>query len=422
MNTMNRNTKKVFGLVIVLLLALMTLHLVSAASAVRISVSKYEPYPATPGQLVKVWFLVTNDGDTAANDVILEAMPEYPFTMYSGSNVKDIGFIGPQSEYLVDFTFKIDENAVQGNNILKMKYKEASLANAIEQTVDAAIFVQNQDATLSIDSVHIEPAEIMPGSDGTITITVRNTAQSTFTNINLKLYLQSVVGSTVVDLPFAPVDSSAEKKIFKLAPGQTDDFTFRIRAYPDAASKIYKIPFILNYYDSLGNLKNKSDVIGVVVNSKPDIAIIIDKTDMSMQKRAGTISFKIINKGLSDVKFVNAILKDTADYDILSNSATVYVGNLASDDYQSVEYQIIMNTEKNTVQFPITVQYRDANNKQYETTEDIAFNVIDSSKLKDAQSSGSKITMTVIIVIILIIGGFIYFRSRAKKNKKAQFN
>ena len=419
---MNRHTKKIFGLVIVLLLALTTIHLVSAVSAVRVSLSKYEPYPATPGQLVKVWFLVTNDGDTAADNVIVEAVPEYPFATYSGNNVKNIGFIGPQSEYLVDFTFKVDENAVQGNNILKMKYKEASLANAIAQTMDATIFIQNQDATLAIDGVHLEPTEIMPGSDGTITITVRNTAQSTFTNINLKLYLQTVVGSTVVDLPFAPMESSAEKKIFKLEPGQTDDFIFKIRAYPDALSKIYKIPFTLNYYDSLGNQKNKSDVIGVVVNSKPDIAIIIDKTDMSMQKRAGTISFKIINKGLSDVKFVNVILKDTEDYDILSNSATVYVGNLASDDYQSVEYSVIMNTEKNSVPFPITVQYRDANNKQYETTQDITFNVIDSSKLKDAQNSGGGITMTIVIVVILSIGAFIYFRNRAKKNKKAQFN
>ena len=72
----------------------------------------------------------------------------------------------------------------------------------------------------------------------------------------------------------------------------------------------------------------------------PEVSVILDKTDITQKKMTGTVTLKVINKGLSDIKFLNVILKTSDNYEILSTSDTTYVGNLQSDDYQSVDYII----------------------------------------------------------------------------------
>jgi LPXTG-motif cell wall-anchored protein len=408
-----------------LILGIMMLVILQASSVLGlvgldISLSKYDPYPATPGQTVKVWLLVQNTGDSDAKDVNIELVPQPPFTLYNqDSALKNISILGAGKDYLIDYTLKVDNNAVQGTNSLKIIYSHSASSGAQEKNLD--ISVQTKDATLTIDGVKVDPQEIIPGSDGKVTITVKNDAPSLMTDLSLKLQLQAIVGGVLVDLPFAPIDSGAEQKIYQIDPGQTADFTYTIKAYPDAVSKVYKIPFTLTYYDSLGTQNNKTDFIGVVVNSAPEIAVLIDKTDLTTQMRTGSATLKIINKGLSDVKFLNVIIQKSNDFDLLSNSDTNYVGNLVSDDYQTVDYTMDIKSSKNTVAIPVTLQYRDSNNNYYEKNINVSLNLIDSGKLNGG-NGGAGSTWVVIIIILLIVGGvWYYFRRKAKKNKKGQY-
>ena len=406
----------------ILIMLLVQLQSALAASALTVTLSKYEPFPATPGQTVKVWLLVQNTGTYSATNVGVKLISQYPFTLYGDINdTKTIPLLSAGSDYLIDYTLKVDQNAVEGDNVLTVKLFYNSGGTASEADTDIDLNVQTKDATVSIDSVKMDPAEIEPGSDGVLTITVKNVAPTTMTDLSLKLYLQAQVGGTIIDLPFAPMDSNAEKKINNLDPGQNAAFTFKLRAYPDAVSKVYKIPFSLIYYDNLGNQKNKSDFVGVVVNSVPDISIYVDKTDLLQQKKSGTVTLKIVNKGLSDIKFLNVIIQKSQDFDLLSNSDTTYVGNLVSDDYQSVDYKIDIKSAGNDIILPIDLQYRDANNNLYDKVVDVDLKLIDSSKLNTANNAGSSITLVVVILIIIAVVVIIIVRRRNKKSKKAQF-
>jgi hypothetical protein len=399
-----------------LFLILMLVPNVLAETGLSVSVSKYEPYPATPGQTVKVWLLLQNTGDTDLKGVTVEAISQSPFTPYNQDSVKTIDILGAHKDYLIDFNLKVDDNAVEGYNNLKIKY--GYIGGTIQEK-NVELYVQTRDATLTIESVNMEPSEISPGNDGILTIVVKNNAQSTMTDLSMKLQLQAVIGATLVDLPFAPLDSGAERRIYMLEPGKSAEFQYNLRAYPDAISKVYKIPFTLTYYDSLGGAKNKSDYVGVIVNGVPDISIIVDKTDMTMQNRNGMITLKVINKGVSDIKFLNIILKDNADYEMLSNSDTTYVGNLVSDDYQTAEYQISVKTKANTLNMPVTLQYRDSNNRYYEKNFNVELNLIDSNKINPKGKGG--FSWVIIIIVLLAIGGFWYYRRSHRKNKKGQF-
>ena len=401
-----------------LLLAFILTPSVLATTGLSVSVSKYDPYPATPGQIVKVWLLVQNTGDTDAKDIHIELVPQAPFTLYNDNSIKNISILGVQKDYLVDFNLKVDDNAVEGINNLKIDY---SAGTAFTQEKNVDIYVQAKDSTLTIDSVRMDPTELSPGGDGTLTISVKNNAPSTMTDLSMKLQLQAIIGSTLVDLPFAPMDSGTERRIYKLESGQSTDFTYSLRAYPDAVSKVYKIPFTLTYYDSLGNAKNKTDYVGIVVNGVPDISMLVDKTDLTMQQRTGSITLKIINKGVSDVKFLNVILQKSADYELLSNTDTVYVGNLVSDDYQTTEYKLNIKSSKNTIIVPVTLQYRDSNNKYYEKSFNVELNLIDGKKLNPQTGIGGYSWISIIIVLLIGGGIWYYLRKKSKKNKKGQF-
>jgi len=410
-------TNYMIGIVGVVLLALMLIpNVVLADTSVSVTISKYEPYPATPGQTVKVWLLVQNNGDSDAKDLSVNVIPQAPFSLYNQDSMTNISILGAKKDYLIDYNLKVDDNAVEGNNNLRVVY---SYDTAQGQVVDLPIFVQAKDSSLTIDSVKMTPTEIVPGSDGTLTITVKNNAPSTMTDLSMQLQLQAVIGGALVDLPFAPMDSGTERKVHNLESGQSVDFTYDLRAYPDAVSKVYKIPFTLTYFDSLGNANNKTDYVGVVVNGVPDISMLIDKTDLTMQKRTGSLTLKIINKGVSDVKFLNVILEKSPDFDLLSNTDTTYVGNLVSDDYQTADYTIDVKSKSDIITVPVTLQYMDSNNENYEKNFSVQLNLVDNNKINPKTGGGSLIT---IIVIILIAGGVWYFfKRRNKKNKKGQF-
>jgi hypothetical protein len=410
---MKKNNKIwILGLFLIMMLS----QNVLADTGMSVSVSKYEPYPAAPGQTVKVWLLVENTGDTDLKDITIEAITQSPFTPYNQENVKTIDILGAHKDYLVDFNLKVDDNVVEGYNNIRIRY---GYTGGAVQEKSVEIYVQTRDATLTIENVDMTPSEISPGSDGTLTITVKNNAPSTMTDLSMKLQLQAIIGSALVDLPFAPLDSGTERRIYMLEPGKSAEFQYTLRAYPDAVSKVYKIPFVLTYYDSLGNANNKTDYVGVVVNGVPDISMLIDKTDLTMQKRSGTITLKTINKGVSDIKFLNLILQKSKDYEILSNSETTYIGNLVSDDYQTAEYKVNILSKENRITVPVTIQYRDSNNKYYEKSFNVELNLIDGNKLNSNGKGG--FAWIIIILLVAIVGGFWYYRRTHRKNKKGQF-
>ncbi|GIU69583.1 MAG: hypothetical protein KatS3mg002_0819 [Candidatus Woesearchaeota archaeon] len=410
-------TRKILYLVFVLFL-LQIVQFAFAAPSLKASLSKYEPYPAAPGDTVKVWLLVqnvaSNDNTDTAKNVVVELIPSFPFSVYNDQEIKTIPLLGAKKDYLIDFNLKVDEKAVQGYTDFKVRVKDSNSNVQVEETI--SLFIQSRDTTIAIDSVKIVPESIAPGSSGKIYIIVKNIASNSFTDLSLKLNLQSVIGGTIIDLPFAPIGSSTEKRIYRLGSGQTAEFSYDIVVYPNAESKIYKIPFVLEYYDTLGTKRNKSDVIGITVSSVPELSAILDRTDINSDRLSGTVSLKIINKGLGDIKFLNAILQNNESYEILSESNVNYIGNLESDDYQTIDYKISVMKGVDRIVLPLKLEYRDATNKYYETTINIPLQIVESKKINKVNGKGTSIMIFIVIILILVAAWIFYKRTR--KNKK----
>jgi len=399
--------KEILFTMIFLVIATSIVSAAGEQAYLEATIMKYEPQPAQPGKYVKVYIKLENNGTANAKNVALEVNPEYPFSLDPGkSNRKEVGLLGPKSVYVAEFSLRVDEKAVEGTNKLKVRYnideKQQSWA---EQQLD--ISVQTDNPVLSIDSITIEPQQIIPGSTGTIKLRVKNLADTFLSDINVNIDLSS---STLL---FAPMNSPSEKNLYQLNSQATYEFDFEIIAYPNTPAGIYKIPVEITYSNNVGTKYTKSDIIGVIVNSEPDIKVVVDSTTLVQEQRVGNIVLKIINKGLNDVKLMNLKMVQTDDFEILSATNEEYIGNLDSDDFETAEFRILLK-ESNTVEIPLELEYRDYNNKLYHKDVKLKLNVYSSKKL--GLTNGSN--WWVYLIIVIVIAGVFIYKKRKSKNKK----
>ncbi|MEM4397084.1 MAG: hypothetical protein QW757_00500 [Candidatus Woesearchaeota archaeon] len=428
-----KNKLKFFITFILLIIAFSFVN--AQTPSINITLMNQNPDPVSPGNYVELRFKIFNNkADTIAENFQIMIEPKYPFSLDSNEDqVKNLGSLlgygNSQNVQIVKFKVRVDEKAVEGLNPITIKYKHGRLDwFSQEFNVD----VQAVDANLAIVSVKTEPEKIKPGEEAVVNVKLKNMAMTALKDITLKLDLtmSSFLKSTSLSaadsinafnaMPFAPLGSSTEQKIYTLSANEEHTFSYRLIAYPDATSKIYKVPIILSYYDNKGNQYTKSDVIGLVVGTKPDMSVIIDETDLYVGKKTGLVTIKIINKGFTDIKFLDVKAKDTENLQILS-SKEVYIGNVDSDDYETAEFKVYTNgnldtkTEK-TIKFPVVVEYRDANNNFYSEEYELDLPILSQSKLNEQKSSGS--FNLILIAFVLIVGIFLYRKFAKKKNKK----
>lgn len=368
---------------------------------------KYEPYPANPGHYVDVWLKIENFGDIDANGFTVELRPKYPFSLDPGDNAtKTFGKILSHQAVLVKYTVRIDENAVEGETLLHYAYKHDGQIRW--QDSDMTIFIRTSDANIAVNSIMAE--RIAPGAVSPVAIELENMADSTLTDVNVKL------GLTGSDLPFVPINSTSEKKIYKIVPGEKATALFYLMALPDAVSNTYKIPIEITFKDGTGANYTKNSIIGLLVGANPDLSIVIDKSEIYKKGDTGNIVLKFINKGLSDIKLMNIVMQPSKNYDIISGDE-VYVGKIDSDDYETAEFRLKINKVKSGfAELYIDMEYLDSNNIKYKETRLVELKVVTAKKLGIAQSN--PLYRLIGIVAVVGIGYFIYRRWEKRKSAK----
>jgi len=303
---------------------------------IEVNIINQEPDPAEPGRYVDVRFKFDNNGSGEARNVKVEILPKYPFSLDPGQEaVRNIGTIQSRQRgdvgVIVKYRLRIDKDAVEGENELKIRFKIDT--DAWIELEEFMVDIQTHDAILAIDSVSLDPKALEPGSSGIIKIVLSNKADSVLKNIKLNLGLG--------DLPLVPVDSTNEKSVYKIDSRQDYEFEFNILATPDAESGVYKVPISLHYLDELGKGYSINATIGLTIGAVPDLSITLDDSEIFESGKAGEIVIKVVNKGVTDVKFMNIQLAESDDYRILSTDE-VYLGNIDSDDFETAEYNLFI--------------------------------------------------------------------------------
>lgn len=431
--------KRGVGIVVVILLLALTLFsasvladdgnvILSNSARITATLLNQDPDPVAPGEVVEVRWLIENAGPAPLEDFEVRVVPEYPFSLRPRDNgVETFGLLqGRQVDEdgaIVEFKLLVDEDAAEGDREVELEYRSGG--GAWYKLAEYDIEVRTLDIGIYVSEVKTEPSRFVPGNEGDLMITLTNLADSYMKDVSVKLDLTLDTldkGSTISDattyfenLPFAPVASISEKRVESLKPGKSTTLTYRLAAYPTAESRIYKVPVTITYYDELENKFTKNDLIGLVVGAEPDLDVIIDESTIKAEESAGTVTIRFVNKGLSDIKFLNVVLKDQDHYEITSADRE-YVGNIDSDDFETADFDLYLHNIGGTTSadLPVMITYLDSNNQKYEMEYNLKLNVFPPEIRGEKQSNP-----LVSVVVVLLIGAAVwYFWRRKKKSKK----
>ncbi len=380
----------------------------------KVSMINQIPDPAEPGKYVDLRFKFENNGSSVAENVEAEILPQYPFSLDPGTSaVKSVGSINPQQKgdngVIIKYRLRVDKDALEGQNEIRLRYR--TIDGVWITMPEFKINIQPYDAILLLDKVISRPEVIKPGEKATVEVTFKNMAGILLKKIRVKIDLGGV--------PLAPTGSTNEKVIEKIDKNEEASVRFDLIGEPDAQSGIYKVGIDFGYYDGLGNGYSRNSTIGLIIGSEPDLSVNIDSTTIYQRGSTGDVTIKIVNKDVNEIKFLNIELAESGNYRITSPSE-VYVGNIDSDDYETAEFTLFVENKKSgEILLPITLEYRDGNNREYKDNIKLKLPLYGTSEAKQlGLVEGNGKVGFIVIIVIVVAGLFIYRRWRKRKKKK----
>lgn len=418
-------SKILFG---VMLMSLFLFNFVSAGAAVRTTLLNQDPSPANPGKYVDLKFQIENIGDEAVKNLVLELEPRYPFSLDPNEQPQRIignlaaGRQGSDAA-LVTYRVRVDDKAVGGQNKITLKNKKSEFEQWTYQDFD--VNVKSLSYLMNIDTVRTIPEELKPGQKGKLELTMSNPGHNSIRDLSVQLVLASYNPTQGFNelAPLATIQSSSVRKTSFLAANDQVVLTYDIIANPNAQSDIYKVPVIFSYYDSNNEKIESQDIIGIMIGDKPELVTQIENSNVYTSGQKGKLTITIINKGITDAKFVNVKVEDSDDFEVLSTQKEFYVGGVDSDDYESFDIELFITpTTKEKIVLPLYMKYKDPNNKEYQEqiSLDLKLYTPEQAKemgfIKEQNNSGLLIFGGIVVVLFIL---WKWNKGRKKKlNKK----
>jgi hypothetical protein len=393
----------------ILSIILMVLMVVSAASVfaarsgpiISADILKYEPAPVEPGGYVEVWISVNNEG-TASEDFRIEFFPEYPFSLAEGEDeMKTLKALPAGENAVVKYRLIVAHDAPNKDMPAKFQYQIGQ--SLVWTRLEADISIRTAGAILTVDTYQTTPEKIQPGDTINVDISLKNGGQITVKDIDVTLDMDESV--------MAPIGSGSTKRIKEILPGATGKVSFTLIADTSADIKVYSIPLMLKYRDVRNTEYEDETRISLIMSAEPDLSLVVDSSEVGSPGKPGTVTLKVINKGIMDLKYLNARLVSTEQYEVLSPSNEEYIGNLDSDDFETIEF--IINPAQKDVRLNLVMDFKDPYNKEYSQTYDLPLRIVSKAELGESSFPWGSV-----LFVLLVIAGIIYWWYKRRKKKK----
>lgn len=370
---------------------------------VRITMLNQNPDPAEPGEYVELRFNVVNTG-TAVDKAVFEIVPEFPFEIISSEVFEIEDFKGTGDEgYTLYYKLKVDEDAVEGDNEIKLKFALSDGKWHIAGPF--TVRVKTHDAILNVENIETEPERFMDGEEGKLTITLKNWADSLIKDVHVTLDLDPEI--------FSPIGSTNERTVKQIEAKDTVHLSYDLFVDADAAAKVHQIPLTITYSDETDTDYTKESVMGVYVDGGPEYLLNLEDSEVYEAGKSGKIVISVSNIGPSDIRFLTLELKESSNYEVVSNRVE-YLGNLESDDFETAEFEIHINNVKKELPLLTKLTYKDAYNKEFVDEREIPLKVYsDREAVKYGFDKGVSLLPTIltfigVAVLIFLLGFWVY--------------
>ena len=151
--------------------------------------------------------------------------------------------------------------------------------------------------------------------------------------------------------------------------------------------------------------------MSAIVNAPPQLMAVVEESTIKSKNVTGEVTFKIVNSGAVDIKFLHLQLVPSAQYDAPVASTTIYLGNLDTDDFETATFKMKSLVDAPT--FMIKLDYSDPFNQQYNQTFEVPMRIVSVQELGGTQSYTW--VYALIVAIILVCGIYWFNRKTGKK-------
>ena len=337
--------KKYMAVILAIMLISVTAFAQSSNTPnVKVSLLKYTPYPAEPGNYVALTVKVENKGTGDAENVRLKISPEYPFSLDSNSTVKiensatpfpvdsdmivSLGNL-PASEYtLIEYKIRVAIDALEGNR--QIKFWHQPKASDVWTIETFNILVQGTDR---LEVADVVPSTLTPGKPTNVVFVLNNSGTAFIRNI--------VFTWTEKDNKILPLGSGNRKYIEAIGPKESAEIPFTLVADPGVTSGAYTLTANITYTIGANISKSLNVNVGMFIGGNADF-------DVSVQEsQAGSVSLSIANVGSNPTTSVSVRIPEQEGYGVVGSSSS-FLGNLNPGDFTLATFQIISRSRNFT--------------------------------------------------------------------------
>ncbi|MBI5389715.1 hypothetical protein HZB01_05050 [Candidatus Woesearchaeota archaeon] len=315
-------------MIVVMLCAAIAISAIESGATISISLVNQDPDPALAGDTVEVRIGVENIGADAANNLMVEIVPSYPFEPVGEESAAQKittlqGYQGANNLNLkiLKYRVKVNKDARAGSYELKVKYYQEGSGAASEKTLSIAI--QNRE---SAEIIHIDQTMLSPGKQSPLKFTINNVGNAPLRELTFHWDNDDHI--------ILPVGSDNTQYIKYLDMGDSVDLQYQVIADTNAVPGLYKLNLYLSYDDSASNTqKNISSVAGVYVGGGTDFDVAFS------ENTNGGISFTIANIGNNPAYSVSIGIPEQRGWRV-NGPSSVIIGNLNKGDYTVASFKL----------------------------------------------------------------------------------
>jgi uncharacterized repeat protein (TIGR01451 family) len=388
----------------------------SASAAVgsanlKVTIVETNPYPAKIGEYLTLTIQVENVGGDKADNVDIDIVPEYPFSLDSeANNVQNIGALNPGRTATKEFYLYVDKNAQKGVRSIDIRTRTGKNDPWSEITFDLRIGTETFDSkgTVELAEIVSSPEVFMPGDKGTVTVTLKNTATNPTVSIDGKDYdtnarIQAAVlkplsdGITVLDAPYYEMGL--------LGPGDSIKLTFNVEVEEDAREGIHNFELAIegNSFDY-----NSRKSIPLEVDSS-NIKVIPSKPLRLVDGKA-TVEFDVANTHPNELNSVS--IRPEAE-GVKFYPAEYFIGPMDSDELFTIEFDAMTDNSSDTgkeasgsVNMTVTANYNNGINRHENTAGNLNLEA-------DSQSPETNSTVALAgVIAVFIPAAFLLYRRK----------
>ena len=378
----------------------------------KVTVIGTNPYPAKIGEYLTLTIQVENVGGDKADNVDIEIVPQYPFSLDSEANsMQNVGVLNPGRTATKEFHLFVDKNAQKGVRSIDIRTKTGKDDPWSEKSFDIRIGTEtfNSKGTVELKEVVSDPKAFMPGDRGTIIVTLTNTATNPTVTIDESDFdtnarIQAAVlrplsdGIIILDAPYEDMGL--------LGPGNSITLTFNVKVAEDAAEGTHNLELAIEGnsfdYNSRKNIPLKVDSSNITV---------IPSKELQMVDGKATIEFDVANTHPNGFNSVS--IKPEAE-GVKFYPAEYFIGPMNPDELFTIEFGAMADNSFSAnreasegINMSLTANYNNGINRHVNTVGNLNF-----INISESHESSPKTVLAGGFIIISIPAAFLFYRRR----------